>query len=273
MLGIGTFSRASLLSVKALRAYHESGLLVPARVDDRTGYRWYEPSQLTDARVIRRLRDLDLPLADIATVLTGRDPDVTAKVLADHEAVMRERLADASRIVAELQSGMELPAMHTPVHVGRIEAQTTLEVRGTVTEREYAGFLGVAYDAIGRVLTGTAGLVPAGPFGALYPPTAHDEPHEVVAYAPLVAAAPLPDDRGAAGIGHLPAVDVAVLVHEGPYDTVSGTYALLGTWVAANATPAELPVREIYLTSYSETDDPSAFRTEICWPIDVADQP
>jgi DNA-binding transcriptional MerR regulator len=39
LLPIGLFSRASLLSVKALRAYHEAGILVPARVDPATGYR------------------------------------------------------------------------------------------------------------------------------------------------------------------------------------------------------------------------------------------
>lgn len=36
-LRIGPFSTASSLSVKALRAYHESGLLLPAVVDPSTG--------------------------------------------------------------------------------------------------------------------------------------------------------------------------------------------------------------------------------------------
>ncbi|GAA4859515.1 MerR family DNA-binding transcriptional regulator [Pseudonocardia benzenivorans] len=43
LLTIGAFSRATLLSPKALRGYHESGLLVPAVVDARTGYRGYTP--------------------------------------------------------------------------------------------------------------------------------------------------------------------------------------------------------------------------------------
>ena len=57
-LAIGVFSRASLLSIKMLRAYHEAGILVPASVDPRTGYRAYHPGQLIDASVIRRLRSL-----------------------------------------------------------------------------------------------------------------------------------------------------------------------------------------------------------------------
>ncbi|GJF02846.1 MerR family transcriptional regulator [Pseudonocardia sp. D17] len=52
LLTIGAFSRATLLSPKALRGYHESGLLVPAVVDARTGYRGYTPGP-----AVRRRRD------------------------------------------------------------------------------------------------------------------------------------------------------------------------------------------------------------------------
>ena len=53
---IGMFSRASSLSIKSLRAHHESGLLVPASIDPQTGYRAYTVDQLADAAVIVRLR-------------------------------------------------------------------------------------------------------------------------------------------------------------------------------------------------------------------------
>ena len=68
LLRIGDFSRASSLSVKTLRAYHEAGLLEPAEVDPQTGYRSYSVAQLTDAAIIRRLRQLDLPLEAVKQV-------------------------------------------------------------------------------------------------------------------------------------------------------------------------------------------------------------
>ena len=46
---------ASLVSVKALRSYHEQGLLIPDTIDPDTGYRSYRVSQLTDAAIIARL--------------------------------------------------------------------------------------------------------------------------------------------------------------------------------------------------------------------------
>ena len=44
LLTIGEFSKMTYLSVKALRHYHDVGLLEPALVDPATGYRHYAPS-------------------------------------------------------------------------------------------------------------------------------------------------------------------------------------------------------------------------------------
>ena len=62
LVPIGDFSRMTHLSVKALRFYHDQGLLEPARIDPATGYRFYDPRQVPVAQVIRRFRDLDMPL-------------------------------------------------------------------------------------------------------------------------------------------------------------------------------------------------------------------
>ena len=45
-ISIGEFARRSRLSLKALRLYDERGVLVPARVDRASGYRYYDTAQL-----------------------------------------------------------------------------------------------------------------------------------------------------------------------------------------------------------------------------------
>ena len=70
-LSIGDFSRMTQLSVKTLRHYHEVGLLEPDRVDPATGYRHYAPEQVPTAQVVRRLRELGMPIADVRAVLTA----------------------------------------------------------------------------------------------------------------------------------------------------------------------------------------------------------
>ncbi|MEU2512278.1 MerR family transcriptional regulator [Streptomyces syringium] len=68
LLAIGAFAKASRLSPKALRLYDELGLLTPARVDPVTGYRFYAPEQLDQARLVAWLRRLGMPLARIRHV-------------------------------------------------------------------------------------------------------------------------------------------------------------------------------------------------------------
>jgi DNA-binding transcriptional MerR regulator len=68
-MSIGAFARRSRLSAKALRLYDELGLLPPARVDEDSGYRFYEPGQLKQARLIAALRQLQMPLAEIKAIL------------------------------------------------------------------------------------------------------------------------------------------------------------------------------------------------------------
>lgn len=261
LLAIGAFSRASLLSIKALRLYHREGLLVPAHVDPATGYRSYDAGQLVDAATIRRLRDLDVPLPAIREVLTARTPEVTARVLTGHTAAMRARLTELEHIVGELVT--TTPEAETPVHLRTLPAQRALAVSDEVAEQDYGAFMEQAYGRLWTAMTG-ADIAPAGPAGALYPAEILDETGPVTAYVPVAAEAAVPD--GVLEL-RLPEVAAAVIVHHGSYDGIAPTYAALGAWVAHNAQPAADPVREVYLVSYDDGVDPSDFRTEVCWPV------
>jgi DNA-binding transcriptional MerR regulator len=84
MRSIGEMARDSGLSVSALRFYDGAGVLVPARVDPVTGYRWYDPRQLEESRLLARLRRAAMPLADIRLVLAGwssQDADLVRNLL------------------------------------------------------------------------------------------------------------------------------------------------------------------------------------------------
>ncbi len=264
-MSIGAFSRASFLSVKALRAYHEAGLFVPARVDPETGYRIYHSSQLVDAAVIHRLRSLDLPLRQIREILDARDPAVTSKILDEHRRSKESELDAITRIVSQLQADVDVPEAHTPVHERDEPHQHTLAFSGTAGLDEFSTFLGHAYATLGEVLVSSL-AVPSGAGGALYAnELADDGPEDIEAYIPIQSTVTV--DHPRVVLGELPAERVAVLVHHGPYETIGDTYRRLGAWVAHHAEPAGTRVREIYTVSVTDTDDPDQFRTEICWPI------
>ena len=88
----GAFAQASGLSRKALRLYDELGLLHPARVDPETLYRFYDPGQLEQARLVAWLRRLGMPLAVIRSV-SGLPPAQAAEELAAYWATVEAETA------------------------------------------------------------------------------------------------------------------------------------------------------------------------------------
>jgi DNA-binding transcriptional MerR regulator len=80
LTSIGEFARRSRLSPKALRLYDRLGLLRPARIDPESGYRWYAPGQLDQARLIGGLRELGLPLAEIGPILSLDGPAAAGRL-------------------------------------------------------------------------------------------------------------------------------------------------------------------------------------------------
>lgn len=100
-MGIGGFARRSMLSPKALRLYDQLGLLAPAAVDPVNGYRRYRESQLADARLIARLRQLDMPLADVANVVTA-PPARRGEVLVAYWEAVERRLAAQRDMLMDL---------------------------------------------------------------------------------------------------------------------------------------------------------------------------
>ncbi|MGW1768502.1 DNA polymerase III subunit beta family protein [Streptomyces sp. NPDC002073] len=98
MRSIGETARDSGLGVSALRFYDRSGVLVPDRVDPVSGYRWYGPEQLEEARLLARLRRAGMPLADIRLVLagwSGEDTVLVRQLLRAHLRRLEAGLADA----------------------------------------------------------------------------------------------------------------------------------------------------------------------------------
>ncbi|WP_420095485.1 MerR family transcriptional regulator [Brevibacterium sediminis] len=100
---IGDFARAVGLSASALRGYDNSGLLSPAHVEDRTGYRYYGLDQQQRAIWIRRLRDAGFRLRTIGTILDS-EPVIAEAILDDWLAEAVGRAESAAALVDALRS-------------------------------------------------------------------------------------------------------------------------------------------------------------------------
>jgi DNA-binding transcriptional MerR regulator len=272
LLTIGDFSRMTHLSVKALRHYHDVGVLEPAAIDRFTGYRSYDASQVPAAQVIRRLRDLGMPLDGIRAVLAAPDVATRNDEIAEHLARMERQLAQAQASVASLRALLSAPAPHTTVDYRAIPPVTALAIAEEVTVAAFADWVTGVFDELTAALA-ASGMQASGPVGALYPGDFFElERAEVTFFAPVTGTGLAGTARGQwrpgrAHLAEIPAVDAAVAVHEGGLDDVDRTYAALGAEVAERAIGVDGPIREYYLISALDTDDDAKHRTEVCWPV------
>jgi PPM family protein phosphatase len=106
LMPIGEFSERSGLSPNRLRSYAAGGLLVPAAVDSLSGYRYYSPGQLREAKAIDTLREAGMPLGDIAALL--HDPscdqlDAWARRV-EIDAAHRQQALDLARGLLSIEA-------------------------------------------------------------------------------------------------------------------------------------------------------------------------
>lgn len=174
LLSIGAFAARSGLSHKALRLYDRLGLLPPARVDPATGYRSYRAAQLELARLILLLRELDMPLAEIADLLSA-EPGAARQKLRDHWQRREATIVKGRRIVTYLDDLLA----SSPIKVaGRVRtktlpAQFVLSTSRRVAIDELPDFIGKTIDdltdraaARDLAMTGPAFAVYHGPVNA-----------------------------------------------------------------------------------------------------------
>lgn len=209
LLSIGEFAAATQLSPKALRLYDEQHILRPAAVDAASGYRYYSREQIALGRLIRVLRDMELPLADVAEVVTATG--ARAETLLHQFALESERRF--ARQQRALQAAMALLRQSAPAELPAItereRAAVTIAVQPFLAERRFLRERLQSEVAKAQQSMAAAGLASAGePFCILIDPPS-DEDGRVEAAIPLAAPAGMPHGIT---IRQLPTATCAALV-------------------------------------------------------------
>ena len=116
---IGEFAGRTGLSISALRFYAGRGLLVPAEIDSSNGYRLYSQAQVSDGRLVRDLRRLDMPLAEIARTLALDERQ--RKELVSRHLKRLEQVIHRAHVVAQ-SLGVESTMEETDMAATRLQA-------------------------------------------------------------------------------------------------------------------------------------------------------
>jgi DNA-binding transcriptional MerR regulator/effector-binding domain-containing protein len=269
-LTVGDFSRTTHLSVKTLRHYHQVGLLEPADVNPDTGYRYYSPGQIPTAQVIRRLRDLEMPIAEVKAVLAAPGADTRNTLIAAHLDRLETELAQTRASVDALRSLLQRPQRPTDLAHRTLVPAPAIGIKATIDRSDildwWQGALGELHATVRAQR-----LHSTGPSGGLYASDIfqHDRGEAIVF---------IPVDGEVRPVGRIlpfvvPAGEFAVMTHHGSLADIDLTYGALGEYATTHAISVEGPLREYYLRDAHDTDDESQWQTEIGWPIFRADSP
>jgi DNA-binding transcriptional MerR regulator len=273
-LAIGEFARLTYLSVPTLRHYHEVGVLEPAIVDPASGYRRYAVDQVATAHLVRRLRELQMPLPDIRSVVGAPDDATRNRLIGAHLEHMERQLGQTRTVIASLRALLTGGTVPDPAEVSEVRdlpSSTVLAISDAIRWDDMGGWFEKSFGELSDAL-GARGIEPAGPPGGLYWPT-YFEQHEgpVSVYVPLPVGA-----EGEFGSGararplEIPATRCVVRQHRGPYEDLDITYGAVGVAVIGHHVEADGPIREIYLVGPGDGVEPAEFRTEVCFPINAA---
>ncbi|MHB8691482.1 MAG: MerR family transcriptional regulator [Solirubrobacteraceae bacterium] len=261
---IGDFSRATHLSVKTLRHYHEVGLLEPSEVDPGNGYRYYSDEQIPVAQVIRRPRDLQMPVADVKSVLGARESETRNRLIVEHLNRLEDELSQTRGVIAELRDLLERPQAPLAVEHRTVPPTPAVAVHQRVDLEDILAWWQGALGELSATVQAQS-LEPAGPIGGVFA-------GEIFQHGSGEATVFIPTDGPVKAIGRvepllIPGAELAVARHHGPLSDVDLTYGQLGAYVIKHEIGVDAPLRENYLRAFLDTANAQEWETEIGWPI------
>jgi DNA-binding transcriptional MerR regulator len=265
---IGDFSRMTHLSVKTLRYYHQVALLVPVEIDADSGYRYYDIAQVPTAQVIRRFRDLDMPVDEVREVLAAPDVATRNQLISLHLERIERQLDQTQSAVTSLRNLLEGSEVPLTVEHRSMNQIPVLAIGESVSRDELGSWWSAAFGELRQAIRNNDCVV-VGPPGGLYETDLFlHERGDALVYLPIQSEVnPAVPSGGRLQVMNLPESELAIMTHVGPHEDIDLTYGALGSYVTTHALGIEGPVHERYLICEFDTSDASQWRTEIGWPI------
>ena len=265
MLKIGEFSKMSMLTVKTLRFYEKEGLLIPASVDEWTGYRSYETAQLVTASEIKAYRQLGLSIEEIKAIFGGAQ---LKKILEAKAEVLQTQQKDISARLSIIHHLLEENDMKYQVVVKEIpECIVYYEEKKLAKYSDIMGFIPESGAECLRLNPGIKCAVPEYEF-VEYLDGEYRETDITVRHNQAVTEAGVENER--IKFRTVPAAKVLSIMHKGAYEQFGEAYAVIYKYAEDNGYTVTGNSRECYIDGIWNKENPEDWLTEIQLPVEQA---
>lgn len=280
MFKIGEFSKLGQVSTRMLRHYDQLGLLKPSQTDKFNGYRYYTIDQLARLHRIIALKELGLPLEQIAGLLKKEhdlSPEKLRGMLTLRRVELEQQLRETRTQLVEVEARLrqiEQAGHPSPyeIIVKAVPAQSVASVRALCPTMSEMGFYCEALYT--QLYTGLKqqGLTPLQPEVTLYH---NDEFREtdldVEAAVPVALKLfnPAPPTESFI-VRELPASDLtAALIYEGRLREITPAVLALLAYAGTHQHVPAGPLRELHLSGPAHADghEPDSLVVELQLPM------
>ena len=248
---IGEFAEFCGVSAKTLRFYDEIGVLRPASVDPRTGYRRYLPQQLEQMASIIALKNLGVPLAQVREFTAKRSGLADRRTILNNlKRKIEHSIQTATQSLNWINAALdELDKGQLPISVivKRRPAVRVASIRVKLGNyAEVARFEDELSDALPPECVGTLR-------GVLWHRCAESGSLEAEPFIELKKRAPL---RGLYEVKELPPATLACAYSGIGDESAEQAYVAVRRWMQIRGYRLAGPKREIYLRNMLEIQFP-----------------
>lgn len=265
LISIGQFSKICSVSIKTLRYYDKVDLLKPAKVDNFTGYRYYNEAQLKDMLTINRLKRYGFSLIEIKAFLSENNKRVLFSKLKEqlkniendigHKKMLLSELSD---LIINFERTGEFMSYENNynISVEKCNELALLSSRQNMSVEEFGKYYGEIFTKIARGNIETAGAAVA-----IYHDKEFDENNSDIEVGIAIK-----DKSKATTI--LESRLCVTTIHRGAYANLTEAYAAVVKWINSNGYNISAPPYEIYLKSHVDNLPVSQWETKIFFPVD-----
>lgn len=254
------------VTIKTLRYYDEIGLLKPSFVDRENGYRYYGTDQLMELHKIIALRQIDLSINEIKSILNG---ECFESILLKRKAEIESKIADSkitlSKINHILQTKGEMFLMEYQAVIKELPECIVYTKRTVIPNyNEYFTLIPSIGEKIKKANPNLKCRVPEYCF-VVYHDGEYKEKDIDIEFCEAVTE--FGNEVDDIKFKKIEKVKAATTLHKGSYSDLGKAYAFLIEWISKNGYKIIDNPRESYIDGIWNKENESQWLTEIQFPI------
>ncbi|HHX68400.1 MAG: GyrI-like domain-containing protein [Miniphocaeibacter sp.] len=264
MLTIGQFSKISNTTVKTLHYYDEINLLKPAKVDEYSGYRYYNIDQLDDMILIQKFKKYGFSLDEVKNVISNSNNNKKLiNMIKEKRKKLKIKISESNYLLKVMEKDLNIleKGDNIMAYMDNIEIKINdfpktniLSTRNVMNIEDYNKYVKKLFKRIE-----IEKLTITGP-----PMTIYYDEEFIPESTDTELAIPILEE--VAGTRIFQPKTCVMAIHRGAYTELSETYAAIVKWIEENNYILSSAPFEIYLTNVHEVA-PEDNITEIYFPI------